>query len=216
VLSNLGLLCHRQGNDEAALQYSKQALHITQDRGDRSIQAYALMHMGHALEGLGPLSEAAEVDQQALILRQELGQQNLAIESLAGVARVSLSQGNLTQAQAQAEAILAYLEEKRRLTTHETPASGHGLEGAVDPFRVYLTCYRVLAANEDPRAPQILATAHQLLQEQAAKIGDDELRRTFLENVITHREIVKEVDRLSANLDCPRLCVKDSPHPPRR
>jgi DNA-binding SARP family transcriptional activator/predicted ATPase/Tfp pilus assembly protein PilF len=199
VLSNLGLLCHRQGDDEAALEYSKQALHIAQDAGDRSTQAFALMHMGLALEGLGPPSEAAEVYQQALILRQELGLQNLAIESLAGVARVSLSRGDLTQAQAQAEAILAHLEETRHLTTRQTPASGHGLDGAIDPFHVYLTCYRVLAANGDPRAPEILAAAHRLLQAQAAKIGDDELRRSYLENVITHREIVQEAGRLSEN-----------------
>jgi tetratricopeptide (TPR) repeat protein len=193
VLSNLALLCHRQGNDGAALQYGKQALHLAQDIGDRPIQAYALMHLGHALEGLGPLSEAAEVYQQALVLRQELGQQNLAIESLAGAARVSLAQGNLTQAQAQVEEILAHLETNIRSTTHDTAASGHGLHGAVEPFRVYLTCYRVLRAGQDLRAQEILNTAHRLLQEQAARISDEELRRSFLENVAAHREIVEEV-----------------------
>ena len=33
-----------------------------------------------------------------------------------------------------------------------------------------LTCYRVLQANHNPRAPDVLATAYGLLQERAAKI----------------------------------------------
>jgi hypothetical protein len=57
-------------------------------------------------------------------------------------------------------------------------------------LRIYLTCYRVLQANADPRAEEILCTAHNLLQERAAKIDDEELRRSYLENVAAHREIV--------------------------
>ena len=35
--------------------------------------------------------------------------------------------------------------------------------------------------------------AYNLLQEQAARIDDEELRRSFLENVASHREIVSEL-----------------------
>ena len=125
------------------------------------------------------LEEAAESYRQALVLRRELGQHNLAMESMAGLARVSLGQGDLEQAQAQVEEILTYLETET-------------LDGTEEPFRVYLTCYRVLCANQDPRAKTILNTAHCLLQEQAAKISDEETRCSFLENVAAHREIVSE------------------------
>lgn len=64
------------------------------------------------------------------------------------------------------------------------------LEGTGDPFWVYLTCYRVLRACQDPRAPEILAAAHTLLQERAARIGDQDLRRSFLGSVPAHREIM--------------------------
>ncbi len=64
------------------------------------------------------------------------------------------------------------------------------LDGTLEPFRVYLTCCRVLKANQAPRADEILDTARRLLQEQAAKISDEELRRLFLENVAAHREIL--------------------------
>jgi hypothetical protein len=74
-----------------------------------------------------------------------------------------------------------------------------GLEGMVEPFQVYLTCYHTLRANDDARGPEVLATAHNLLQEQAAKISDEATRRLFLENVAAHREIVAIYRELQAH-----------------
>ena len=67
----------------------------------------------------------------------------------------------------------------------------------------YLTCYHVLRANQDARAEVVLREAHDLLQESAAKIGDEEMRRSFLENVAAHHEIVlawKEQEAQDAQL----------------
>jgi hypothetical protein len=69
------------------------------------------------------------------------------------------------------------------------------LDGTFDPFRIRLTCYQVLRANDDDRAEEVLRTAHQLLQERAARIEDERLRRSFLEKVPWHRELVKEGER---------------------
>lgn len=102
---------------------------------------------------------------------------------MAGLARVSLAQGNPAQARAHIEAILSYLET-------------HTLDRIYDTFQVYLTCYQVLKANRDSRAQDILATAHHLLLERAAKITDERVRRSFLENVLVHREILNEVASL--------------------
>ena len=125
------------------------------------------------------MAEAADVYRQALDIRHELGEHNVAMETLAGLTRVTLAQGNLDQAQAYVEEILSYLETD-------------SLEGTHEPFRVHLTCYRVLCANQDPRAQAVLNRAHHLLQKQAAKISDEEMHRSFLENVAAHREIVHE------------------------
>ncbi|MFQ5854542.1 MAG: tetratricopeptide repeat protein [Anaerolineae bacterium] len=191
TLSNLGLLAHRQGDDIAARDFSQQALHIAQDLGDRHLQGYALTHLGHALDALGHLAEATEAYRKALDIRRESDEHNRAMESLAGLARVSLAWGDLDQAQAQVEQILSHLEINAPST-----GRGHALEGTVDPLRVYLTCYRVLCANQDPRAGQLLETAHGVLQDQAFKIDDSRLRRSFLENVPAHREIVAEARRM--------------------
>ena len=146
------------------------------------MQGYVLSRLGRALTAQGRLSEAAEVYRQAADLRLELGQPHLAMEPLAGLAHVALAQGDLAQAQAHVEAILSHLE------------TG-SLDGTDGPFQVYLTCYRVLCAAGNPRAQAILSTACRLLQERAAQIGDETLRRSFLENVVAHREIVEEAAR---------------------
>jgi predicted ATPase len=177
-LSRLCLLFHGTGDDETARTYCQQALSNAQEIAS-PYQGNALTNLGHVLMNQGHLAEATERYQQALTLRREWGQQNLAMDSAAGLARAYLAQGDLPQAQAQVEEILSYLED-------------HTLDGAKEPFRVYLTCYRVLHANQDPRAPDILHTAHRLLQERAANIGDEETRRSFLENVTAHQEIVRE------------------------
>jgi tetratricopeptide (TPR) repeat protein len=179
LLAFLGLLFHHLGDDEAAREYSRQALQITQDIGSRELQSRALTFLGHALAGLGDLPAAADTYQSVLALRRESGEHNLAMEPLAGLARVSLAQGDLSLAQAQVEEILEHLETGT-------------LDGTIEPFRVYLTCYQVLRANQDPRAGGILDTTHHLLQERAARISDEKMRRSFLENVAAHGEIVSE------------------------
>ncbi len=176
TLACLCLLSHHQGENAAACEYGQQALLMAQEIGNRHVQAYALTRLGHALMGLRRLEEATGTYRQALALRRELGQTRLAMDPLAGLARLALAQGDLPQARAYAAEILNHLEKS-------------SLDGADEPCRVYLTCYRVLCAVQDSGAQAILSKAHGLLQARAARIGDEELRRSFLENVAAHREI---------------------------
>ena len=181
ALVYLSLLCHHLGDNEAARQYSQEALSIAQDIGDRRNQSHALTHLGHALAGLGRPVEAGAAYRQALALRRESGERHRAMETLAGLARVSLAQGDLPQALSQVEEILSFLETGT-------------LDGTDEPFQVYLTCYRVLRANQDGRAAPILTTAYRLLQERATRISAADMRRLFLENVAAHRELVREAE----------------------
>jgi hypothetical protein len=99
------------------------------------------------------------------------------------LARAALAQRNVALAQQSSEEILQYL-------------AAHSIESLDDPFEIYLTCYRTLQANADPRAATILAQAHQLLQTRAAQLDDETMRQSFLNNVQAHREIVEEIERL--------------------
>jgi predicted ATPase len=185
TLSNLGLLAHRQSDYENGKVFSEQALEMARDLRARRLQGFALTHLGHNLAGLGRLTEAADAYQEAIGTRRELARHDLTVESLAGLARTSLALGDLARAQEQVDEILTHVE------------TG-SLEGAIEPWWVYLTCYRVLKAGDDPRAQEILAEGHRLLHEQAAKISDDDMRRSFLENVTVHQEIVAAFESQSS------------------
>ena len=50
-------------------------------------------------------------------------------------------------------------------------------------------------ANKDPRAEELLVTSYRLLEERAAKIGDEIMRRSYLENVPSNREILQEFEK---------------------
>jgi DNA-binding SARP family transcriptional activator/class 3 adenylate cyclase/tetratricopeptide (TPR) repeat protein len=174
----LGLVAHNTGDDRAAREYGEQALRLAQEVGYPHYEGYALTVLGHAHIGLGRPAEAADAYRQALALRRELGQHHLATEPLAGLARVALAQGRSLAALGHVDEILSYLE------AH--PA----LNGTDEPLRVYLTCYNVLCANQDPRAGHVLDAAYRLLLERAAQIEDERLCRSFLETIAAHREIM--------------------------
>ena len=101
------------------------------------------------------------------------------MEVKAGLARVALARNDMKDALHQANEIAAYL------------ADGGSLRGTWEPLRIYLTCYQVFQSAQDPRAEEILTTAYNLLQDQAARIPDQAYRVLFLEHVPWHREVTQ-------------------------
>ena len=200
TLGNIGLLAHYRDDQEAAQGCAREALQMAQEIGDRAMQATMWLELGHALAGLARLGEAAEAYRESLALRRELDQPNMAAEPLAGLARVCQVQGDLAQAQAHVEEILQHLGfDSAQPTSDREPASGQALDGTLSPFQIYLTCYRVLEAVQDARAQGILDTAHDLLAARAARISDEKMRRSFLENVAAHRELVRAFEQEKAS-----------------
>jgi class 3 adenylate cyclase/tetratricopeptide (TPR) repeat protein len=181
----LGISYLRLGDLSAAHQALQQALGIQREIGDRHNEGYGLTHLGELLVTLEDLPGATAAYQQALNIRLELGERELAIDDLTGLAWVALTQGLTLQASEYVQEILAWVETQ-------------GLSGIEFPSLAYLICYRVLQAlarddlPSQERASIVLATAHDLLQKQAARIRDEELRHSFLENVPANREIRAE------------------------
>ena len=182
VEAYFGLLAHHLMDDEAAKEYCQKALEKVLNHQQH--QAFALMTLGHACRGLGLSDEATDAYQESLKIRNESEQRNLAIESQTGLAGIFLDRGSLNLAVAQVDEILHHLETNT-------------LEGTEDPSKVYLTCFQVLKAVQDPRAQEILSVAYDQLQSQAGKIEDEELRHSFLQNVPANREIVSEFEIFS-------------------
>lgn len=166
------------GNYAAAVQSARQALDYSRQSGDRNLEAWALTYLGHATFESRQLEEALQSYQEAFEIRRELDQMLLAMEPCAGLARINLSWGKLTDALEHAQVILDYL------------APGNTLDGTDQPLRIYLNCYLVLREHDDPRAGDILQAAYEILNTHAANIPDEAARRVFLEEISHHREIV--------------------------
>lgn len=175
----LASLLNKVGDYKGAIAHSREALKITQDSGARSMEGGAWTVLASGLSKQGKLEEAGDAFRKGLDIRSELKDQNAVMESISGLAQVALEQGERLRAKDLVEEILQYIE--------NTP-----IEGIDEPLEIYLTCYHVLRANQDPRADKVLATAHELLHERADKISDEDMRRSFLENIASHREIVRE------------------------
>jgi predicted ATPase/class 3 adenylate cyclase len=185
TLENLGLVLCDLGDYNTALEQCERALEIERDIGDRQGEGYSLTYLALALEGLGKLEASSTIYNEALHLRREIGQGSLAIDVLAGLARVALQQGQTAQALAYAEETLVWIAE-------------HGIEGIEYPLRVYLTNSDVLiAAGQKERARDVLSTAQTLIQERADRISDETVRQCFLDNAHLHRQIRDRISQHS-------------------
>jgi len=184
------LLCHDLGDDQAAREHGQEARRIALEIGDEDKQAHALTSLDHALAGLGTLQDARDAYERALTLPQRLKQPNQAVETLAGLVRLSLGQGYSTPAGARIEEITDYLEDS-------------DLEGTVDPIAVCLTCHRVLQGGRDPRSREMLVTASDLLQKQASRSSDCAVRSSLPNNVAANREIMGEATRNLGGMHTP-------------
>jgi DNA-binding SARP family transcriptional activator/predicted ATPase len=181
------LYYHHVGDDEEALHYATRCQQHAQAHNSRRYTAIAAIHMGYAWEGLGDWDAARQSYQAAVDLYQALDIQPARIEAQAGLARVQLAQGEQAAASRWVDDILPRLAAQASV-------------GMDEPFLVYLTCYQVLVANRDVRATTVLQQGYDLLQQYAARIQEDALRRSFLQNVPVHRALqIEYADRRSSN-----------------
>ncbi len=171
-------LAHQTGRHDQALEHAEKARRLAVTSGSREGQAGALILLGHAHARLGGLGQAEAAYQQAQALYDELGKAPFAAEARAGLAHVTLARGELAGALGYAEAIVQALDE-------------HPRAGMDEPFFIYLSCFLVLEASSDPRAAGVLRAAYDLLLEYASHISDAAPRRSFLESVATHYEILQ-------------------------
>jgi predicted ATPase len=155
-----------------ARSFAEQALRLSQRIGAPDVEVWALHYLGAVHMDTGDLGAARTAFRESLALLPSL-------ESLAGHAGVALAQGNLGEAQSKVAEILAELD------------GGKPPDCFYKPSWIYLICYHVLEAADEPRATEVLVTAHRLLMNNAARTPDDRLRRSYLENVPWNREIVR-------------------------
>ncbi|MFP4394995.1 MAG: tetratricopeptide repeat protein [Anaerolineales bacterium] len=179
----LAHLYHLMGAKGRAEEHVQQGMTIARALQDTNLEAEAQLCWGHIYVGAEKLAEAEAAYTRAWELREDLHQPYRAIEARAGLTYVALTREDWAAAYPHVEAILSYV------------AAHPSLDGIAEPCWIYMACYRVLAAAQDARAPEVLAQAYDYVQTKAAKIEDDALRRSFLENVAVHRELLAAYQR---------------------
>lgn len=183
ALMNLGAIALEQGEAAEAHQWIQQGLLIAKEIRYRDGEAFLLNTLGAVEWVTGNPTQARAAFEQALDIWQTLDPSPYMLQAHAGLAEIAQAEATLQGSEQAARQVQAILD---HVATHPTHAS--------DPaaLAAYITCYRILKAQGDPRAATVLQTAHRLLHERAAKIGNAAQRRSFLENVRKHREIVEE------------------------
>ncbi len=169
-------LAYQSGDLTQAQAAVEQGLTMARQNFGAASQAYGLTLLGLVYESRQQAAAAKSAYQEALTTYLTVELTLFTVEPRAGLARLALSTGDPAGAQAEIEAILPILQQEP-------------LAGFDEPFQVYWSCYRVLAANHDPRAVTLLQTAKDLLDAYAQRIPDPALRHSFLTNVAVHHAL---------------------------
>jgi class 3 adenylate cyclase len=175
-LGNLSQLALWHGDAAEALVQARSALETAVTVQAPDFEVSARNHLGAAELALGRHEAAARTYEQAESMARRVGVA-AQHDATAGRARAALALADVAGAVALVEGLLAQR------------AAGETFEGAESRL-ILLTCHQVLARAADPRAGELLDSAHADLQARAATIADAALRESFLGNVPQHREIV--------------------------
>jgi tetratricopeptide (TPR) repeat protein len=167
ALTRIALLLLEKGEDQAALG-------VAQEADEAGELATSAMERGHAQLALG-YAQLANAQPSAARTSFSLSEQSflsveaeaLVRETRVGRAAAALAMGDTSDAVRLVEGVLDHLDTA-------------GLEGVVRPTVILRTCWQVLVAAGDPRAPGVLADGQATLRQAAARIGDEEMRLGFL------------------------------------
>jgi adenylate cyclase len=166
------------GDMSGAWNYYEQSLHIAREINSPEGEAWNFIYESEVLERQGRFAEAIEAHSRAseLFTKISYGVPFMLFVN-ARLASIYLSKGEPAKALSELTLVFEFID------THGS------LDGIYSTIKIYLICCQVLQANQDRRARDILQAAYTMLQERAARIDDEALRRSYLENVPANREI---------------------------
>jgi tetratricopeptide (TPR) repeat protein len=171
TLINLSAVTGLQNDVDNAIEYAEKALEVSRRTGDRSSEAWSLLYFGHASQLIKDYEQARQAYSASILIRNELGQPNMATEPEAGLIETDLALDDLPAAMRWVEDILRHL------------LNGGTLQGTEEPLRIYYACYLALEKKKDPRASDLLMKAVEMLNVRVSKLRDEESRRVYVEKV---------------------------------
>lgn len=181
---NIGL-CHvERGETKPALEALARVHELGRELPILGFVAAAHFDEAILAESRGQLAEAARAFTRSLDLRVEIGQHALQIDSLAGLLRVAVRDGDVPAA----ETLLGETEARLR---------DGGLIGSEHHGRLLLA---VIQGNRllgrEGRAAEVAREAVAFLRQRLAHIGDDRDRRSYLDEVPAHHRLLAEIESI--------------------
>ena len=202
-LFNSGLYAGESGDLEAATHYLRQAFDMASTRQAVRSMGYTAQYMGYVEEARGNWAQARRQFERACAIRTTQEQPGLLLDSLGGMLRVALAEGNLAEIRSLLGRIqhLALAGDGAGSELHKI----HGrLVTAEHPIRIYLAMLHAAARLGDHAAArQFLEEALLLLQDRARKLGDVAMRESYITAVPAHRELLS----LAVEQNLPGLAI---------
>ncbi|MBF6595564.1 MAG: AAA family ATPase [Thermaceae bacterium] len=192
AVCNLGSVRLEQGQPNAAQGLLEEGLVEAQITGDLYLQTCFCKTLAYVRERLGDPAGAVQAFHQAKEQAEHIHATPLVMESVAGLARLALNGGELEAARSYASQLWNYLRE-------------HGM-GSL-PVEVHLACAEVFTVFGDLAAVQtVVEGGYRDLIERSYKISDPEWRKSFLENIAEHGQLLRLWQRLHLSpADTPAL-----------
>ncbi len=199
---NLALACGRTGDATTARELLEEILPELATLGDAFAAASGKNYLGLVLEQCAEAPAAAAAFQEAHDLLAAIGARGPAMDALAGLVRCRMAKGLLDQVREGTDEIWSTLQQ--------------GLGGMEFPMLAYETCAAAFERLGETELGAAAARAGYLaLVDQAAKIGDPEWRRSFMENIAEHRALVERIREIDPALRGKASRASFHPHPAR-
>ena len=178
MIGGLSTLAWSLGNYSEALVRAENLRDLVQSTKSKHWEGIAHWLIGQAKLGLSSFVDAETSFERSLTIARSIDSA-LQIDAISGLARVALAEGNLSRAMEHVGALLG-------LVPPVGPVEGES------PLLTLLTCHQVLSQSGDARAGDVLDRARSSLLAMAELISDEEMKKSFLENISHHREIMAE------------------------
>jgi len=178
LMGSLGILYHQIGSYKKSLEYSKKALKIAQDIGDRQNEGALLGSLGIAYHALGQVERAIEYFEQALAISKEIGDRRGEGNRLGNIGTAYYSLG-------QVERAIEYYEQALTIAREIGDRGGEGywlnnLGVSFEDLEKYdlaLACYLLARKiRREIRGPEVKTTENNI-NELKNKIGKEKFRK---------------------------------------
>ena len=177
VLTRMGMNHHLLGDDEMALEHLNKALELVEEFGTKEAEPGVLSALGEVWLSKGDLAKTREFCGQLMTVAEKEG-----LKKYLAVGRKLKGEILLPQTVRRQTSAVRLREAEAELRDAQKIAEEIGAQPLL--WQIHATLGRLYAAwsrkGDKKKASEQFAKAHKIIKQIASKIGDQELKKTFL------------------------------------